>query len=153
MKQTELLWAGALLATCVLSGCRSETLSPSAPTSRPGMRNIPELPSMPASIVDAPISYALEPALTALEQAVPRRFGDFDKRLQIPGNKRQQVAFAATRTPFLVKFDGEKQRFDARIARLQVPVSARHSNARPAMRGAQRATWTRRMHCGLHTTA
>ncbi len=72
------------------------------------MRNIPELPSMPVSIVDAPISYALEPALTALEQAVPTRFGDLDKRVQIPGNKRQQVAFAATRTPFAVKFDGQK---------------------------------------------
>lgn len=63
---------------------------------------------MPVSIVDAPISYALEPALTALEQAVPTRFGDLDKRVQIPGNKRQQVAFAATRTPFAVKFDGQK---------------------------------------------
>ncbi len=72
------------------------------------MRNIPELPSMPVSIVDAPISYALEPALTALEQAVPRRFGSLDKRVQIASNKRQQVAFAATRTPFAVTFDGER---------------------------------------------
>ncbi|WP_309673184.1 DUF4403 family protein [Gemmatimonas sp.] len=108
MKQTDLLWGVALLATGALSACRSESLTPSAPTSRPGMRNIPELPSMPVSIVDAPISYALEPALTALEQAVPTRFGDLDKRVQIPGNKRQQVAFAATRTPFAVKFDGQK---------------------------------------------
>lgn len=72
------------------------------------MRNIPELPSMPVSIVDAPISYALEPALTALEQAVPRRFGSLDRRVQIASNKRQQVAFAATRTPFAVTFDGER---------------------------------------------
>ena len=72
------------------------------------MRNIPELPSMPVSIVDAPISYALEPALTALEQAVPRRFGSLNKRVQIASNKRQQVAFAATRTPFAVTFDGER---------------------------------------------
>ncbi|WP_373065541.1 DUF4403 family protein [Gemmatimonas sp.] len=108
MKHTELLWGLALLATCALSACRSETLTPSAPTSRPGQRKIPELPSVPVSIVDAPISYALEPALTALEQAVPRRFGSLDKRLPIPSSKRQQLAFAATRTPFLVKFDGQK---------------------------------------------
>lgn len=63
---------------------------------------------MPVSIVDAPISYALEPALTALEQAVPRRFGSLDRRVQIASNKRQQVAFAATRTPFAVTFDGER---------------------------------------------
>ncbi len=63
---------------------------------------------MPVSIVDAPISYALEPALTALEQAVPRRFGDLEKRIPIKSNKRQQVAFSATRTPFTVKFDGQK---------------------------------------------
>lgn len=72
------------------------------------MRNIPELPSMPVSIVDAPISYALKPALAALEQAVPRRFGSLDRRVQIAGNTRQQVAFAATRTPFAVTFDGER---------------------------------------------
>ncbi len=108
MKLSKRVWGGALLATGALSACRSESLTPSAPTSRPGQRKIPELPSMPVSIVDAPISYALEPALTALEQAVPRRFGDLDKRMPIPSNKRQQVAFSATRTPFAVKFDGTK---------------------------------------------
>ncbi len=108
MKHTVLLWGTALLATCALSACRSDSLTPEAPTSRPGQRQIPELPSMPVSIVDAPISYALEPALTALEQAVPTRFGSLDKRIQIQSNKRQQVAFVATRTPFAVTFDGEK---------------------------------------------
>ena len=108
MTHAALRWIGVVLASGALSGCRSETLTSSAPTARPGMRNIPELPSMPASVVDAPISYALAPALTALEQAVPRRFGDVDKRLPIPGNTRQQVAFAATRTPFVVTFNGEQ---------------------------------------------
>lgn len=98
----------ALLATGIVSACGSESLTPAAPTARPGMRRIPELPSVPVSIVDAPISYALEPALVALEQTVPTRFGGLDKRIQIASNKRQQVAFVATRTPFAVKFDGEK---------------------------------------------
>ena len=108
MKRTYFLLGVALVTACALSGCRSESLTPSAPTSRPGMRKIPELPSMPVSVVDAPISYALEPALIALEQSVPRRFGNLDKRMKIPSNARREVAFAATRTPFLVKFDGQK---------------------------------------------
>ena len=107
-KHPERLWAGALLAMCALSACRNESLTPSAPTSRPGMRQIPELPSMPVSSVDAPISYALGPALTALEQAVPKRFGSLTQRIPIAGNTRQHVAFAATRTPFRVTFDGEQ---------------------------------------------
>ncbi len=108
MNRTCVVLASLLIGIAGLSACSAESLSPSKPTARPGMRNIPALPSMPVSVVDAPISYALAPALTALEQAVPRRFGDIERRIQIPSNKRQQVAFAATRTPFAVRFDGER---------------------------------------------
>ena len=46
--------------------------------------------------------------LTALEQSVPRRFGDMTNRIAVPSNTRQSVAFAATRTPFAVAFDGTR---------------------------------------------
>ena len=115
-KHPERQWASALLAMCVLSACRSESLTASAPTSRPGLHRIPELPSIPVSIVDAPISYALEPALNALERAVPKRFGRLDQRRQIAGNRRQYVAFEATRAPFQVKFDGKQLTFTTTVS-------------------------------------
>ncbi|MEQ1693200.1 MAG: DUF4403 family protein [Gemmatimonas sp.] len=94
-----------------LSGCGSDALSPAAPTaavlaSGPVARKV--LPPISPSVVDAPISYALEPMLVALEQSVPRSFGNLTKRITMPSNKRQSFAFAATRTPFSVDFDGTR---------------------------------------------
>ena len=99
--------AGAVL----LTGCGSDALSPRAPEaatlgSGPVARKV--LPPISPSIVDAPISYALEPMLTALEQSVPRRFGDMQKQITVPSNTRQSFAFTATRTPFNVEFDGTR---------------------------------------------
>lgn len=94
----------------VLAGCGSDSLTPNAPTAaqlKEGPVARKTLPPIDPSVVDAPISYALEPMLTALEQSVPRRMGDIEKRVSIPTNKRQSVAFAATRTPFDVAFDGK----------------------------------------------
>ncbi len=96
----------ALIAA--LGACGTESLTPDAPRPREGAAAAPALPSMAASIVDAPISYALKPALEALERAVPQTFGSFDKRLTVKSNRRQQVAFEATRTPFDVAFDGRR---------------------------------------------
>ncbi len=92
----------------LLAACGTDTLQ--APAPRPGRAVVAadSLPAMGLSVVDTPIRYALEPALAALEQAVPRRFGDIEKRIGIPSNSRQQVAFQATRTPFRVAFDGQE---------------------------------------------
>lgn len=92
-------------------GCGTSDLAPIAP--RPLANSLattilPALPPLPPSVVDAPISYALAPALDALERAVPRTFGDIEHRIVIPGNTRQQVAFFAKRTPFSVAFDGHR---------------------------------------------
>ena len=57
------------------------------------------------SVVEAPILYDLAPALSKLESAVPRNFGDIEARIQSE-NKRMRFAFAATRTPFDVIVDG-----------------------------------------------
>lgn len=99
----------AVVGLVWLVGCGSSALSPDAPAAVRAMRTgatRPTLPPIAPSIVDAPISYALAPALRALEQSVPRKFGDINTRIAIPNNTRQSVAFAATRTPFDVRFDG-----------------------------------------------
>src|SRR5262245_29887107 len=43
-------------------------------------------------------------ALHALEQTVPRRFGNITQRLPIPGSKRKSYAFQVEREPFSVAF-------------------------------------------------
>lgn len=92
----------------LLAACSSERISPIAPLAKGVAKARDTLPDMPLSVVDAPISYALAPAVQALENAVPRRFGDIEKRLTVGSNTRQQIAFAATRTPFEVSFDGRR---------------------------------------------
>ncbi|MCC6241700.1 MAG: DUF4403 family protein [Gemmatimonadaceae bacterium] len=99
------------LVWMVAAGCGSDQLAPAAPSSVAAntaavARSAP--PPLSPSIVDAPIRYALEPVLTALEAAVPRRFGDIDRRIRVPSNRRQSFAFAASRTPFTVAFDGTR---------------------------------------------
>ena len=95
-----------LVSCLTLAACGTETLEVPAPVARTTFVAPVALPAMSPSVVDAPISYALEPALNALEQAVPRRFGNINRRIPIQSNSRQQVAFEATRTPFRVAFDG-----------------------------------------------
>lgn len=68
------------------------------------------LPTLPLSLVDAPITYDLGPALAALEAAVPRRLGDINVRRRSATNRRVNTAFAAEREPFTVRFDGNTVR-------------------------------------------
>lgn len=58
------------------------------------------------SVIESEVRYDLAPALAALEQAVPRRFGDIGQRLDVETNRRLHVAFAATRAPFRIDIDG-----------------------------------------------
>lgn len=71
---------------------------------------VDSLPLLPPSIVDAPITYDLTPAIAALESAVPRRFGDINDRRRTGSNRRVHTAFAAEREPFNVRFDGNTVR-------------------------------------------
>jgi hypothetical protein len=66
------------------------------------------LTPLPESVIDAPIAFSMDNALAALERAVPTQFGDIEKRIANPNNTRQHFAFAATRTPFEVKLDGQR---------------------------------------------
>lgn len=64
------------------------------------------LPTLPPSLVDAPITYDLSPAIAALEASVPVRFGDINDRKRSTTNRRVATAFAAEREPFKLRFDG-----------------------------------------------
>jgi hypothetical protein len=66
------------------------------------------LPPAPPSVIASEIRYELAPALEAMEKAVPRRFGDIGKRLQAGDNRRAHFAFAASRAPFRISFDGRR---------------------------------------------
>lgn len=104
IRSANALLLASVAGVAVLAGCQPERLQTAAPKAvSDDMRPLP-MPELPQSVVDAPITYALDPALSALERAVPLRFGDLEKRIQIPSNKRQQIAFVAERTPFDISF-------------------------------------------------
>jgi hypothetical protein len=63
-------------------------------------------PPLPASIVEAPITYDLSGALDSLERAMPRTYGDITQRLQAGNNRRAHFAYAIARSPFKVNVDG-----------------------------------------------
>lgn len=63
---------------------------------------------LPPSVVESQIRYELAPALSALERAVPRTFGDINTRLQVPTNRRVRIAFAARRSPFTISVDSQR---------------------------------------------
>jgi hypothetical protein len=89
--------------TLVAVGCSGTSLKATPPRVVAGALEAPRLAALPPSVVDAPIAYELAPALKALEEAVPRNFGDINEKITNPSNTRQQFAFKATRTPFRVK--------------------------------------------------
>jgi hypothetical protein len=70
----------------------------------------PDLPEtsdpLPASVVEAPITYDMSSALDSLERAIPRRYGDITQKLQAGNNRRAHFAFAVARTPFRIRVDG-----------------------------------------------
>jgi hypothetical protein len=67
---------------------------------------VDSLPALPPSLVDAPITYDLTPAIEKLEASVPRKFGDINARKRSETNRRVNTAFTAERSPFQVRFDG-----------------------------------------------
>jgi hypothetical protein len=93
----------AIAASLLMSCGGDATVAPAMPKPRPGVWTVPVLPSMPVSVVDAPVTYAVEPLRKALEASVPRTFGSLDERVRIDG--RKSVAYAAVRTPFAVGFE------------------------------------------------
>ena len=68
------------------------------------------LPSLPPSLVDAPITYDVKPAFATLEAAVPRKLGDIEARKRSATNRRVNTAFAAERQPLQIKLEGSTVR-------------------------------------------
>ncbi len=65
------------------------------------------LSSLPPSLLVAPVVVDLAPAMAALEEAVPRRFGSLDERHPHPTNGRIHVAFEVERSPFTWSMVGD----------------------------------------------
>lgn len=93
------------LAALPLAGCdRKLDIEAPAPAIT---ADVDTLPSLPTSTLDIPLTYDLSPVVQALENAVPKKFGDLNKRHEIPGQPRMHVAFEAFRDPFRVSLDGQ----------------------------------------------
>ncbi len=100
-----------IIGLVLLAACESGTIAPAAPLAQvraTAVQRASNRPATEASIVDAPIAFARAPAIRALELSVPRKFGDTAQRIVVPTNTRQSFAFAATRTPFTVAFNGSR---------------------------------------------
>ena len=64
------------------------------------------IPPLPASVVEAPITYDMSGAMDSLERAIPRTYGDINQRMQAGTNRRAHFAFAVSREPFRLRVDG-----------------------------------------------
>ncbi|HUQ80628.1 MAG TPA: DUF4403 family protein [Gemmatimonadaceae bacterium] len=103
-RSTPLAAAAALLLACG----QASTVDAPAPIQVTG--GVDSLPVLPPSLVDAPITYDVSPAIARLEATVPTKFGDLEARRRHPTNRRMNSAFAAERAPFQVRLDGSTVR-------------------------------------------
>ena len=74
------------------------------------------LPPMPPSVIEAPVTYDLDPAIDSLEQAVPRVYGDLERRIVSAKNKRVSYSFLLRRSPFRVEVHGHTVAISAVVA-------------------------------------
>lgn len=64
------------------------------------------VPQLPASVVEAPITYDMSDAMDSLERAIPRNYGDIAQRFQAGENRRAHFAFSVSRSPFQLQMSG-----------------------------------------------
>jgi len=64
------------------------------------------MPPAAPSTIDAPVAYDVSAAVDSLEKAVPRTFGDIERRIQAGNNTRAHFAFIVSREPFRVRVNG-----------------------------------------------
>jgi hypothetical protein len=95
-------------ASILVLGCQVGSVD--APAPKLIADGVDSLPVLPPSLVDAPITYDLTPALKRLEGSVPTTFGDINARKRSTTNRRVNTAFAAEREPFKVRFEGSTVR-------------------------------------------
>jgi hypothetical protein len=97
---------GLRLAALVLAamGCGTEKVAPPVPHATSTW--VDTLPPVATSYLDVPVRYDLAPAMKWLESEVPRRIGDLEKRMAVPGKDRLHYAYTVERGPFRVDVDG-----------------------------------------------
>lgn len=78
-----------------------------APPPRVVADSLDATPVVPASSIEALVTYNLATAVDSLEAAVPRTYGDLEHRLPIARNTRASFAYAVSRSPFSVRFNGQ----------------------------------------------
>lgn len=73
----------------------------------PVLADLPDsIPPLPASVVEAPITYDMSGAMDSLERAIPKTYGNITQRMQAGANRRAHFAFAVSRAPFRLGLDG-----------------------------------------------
>jgi len=68
------------------------------------------------SIIEVPVEYDLGPALAWMETALPRRMGNLEERIEVPGNDRLSFAFSAERSPFRLSLNGATATLSAEVS-------------------------------------
>ena len=87
----------------VLASCAGGRVDAPEPA-RDFSRDTIVLPPLPPGTIVAPLTLDRESAVAALEQEVPRKFGDINQRIVLPDAARKSFAFEVTREPFKVTF-------------------------------------------------
>lgn len=107
-------WIWGLPLALTLS-CKSEPELLAPPPDR--LRSAPlELPpALPPTVVDLPLLIDLNTAVDLMENELPRRFGNAEKRIRIPGKKRGAFAYEIRRSPFEIKVQGDTFQIAATI--------------------------------------
>jgi len=78
-----------------------------APPPRVVVDSLEEIPKVPASTIEALVTYNLGPVVDSLEAVVPRTYGDIEHRLPIADSTRASFAYAVSRSPFRVRVTGQ----------------------------------------------
>ena len=103
------------LAILLALSCKSEKELLAPPPDR--LRSPPvELPAaLPPTIVDMPLLIDLNTAVEMMEHELPRRLGNSETRIPIPGKKRAAFAFEISRSPFEISIKGDTFQIAATI--------------------------------------
>lgn len=102
-----LLAGGALTAACGRDRPRATPRQDSAAHEAEEAAH-DSFPELPPSVIDVPVAYDIDPAIAALERAVPATVGNLDERRPVPGHPRLSYAFIAERSPFDVSVHGTR---------------------------------------------
>lgn len=105
---TKSRWTGFATAVALLlsmASCGGDRIDAPPPAVVTGVV-VESLPPVPPSRLEIPVRYDLEPALTWLENAVPKTIGKIEDKQAVKGNDRLHIAYEIVREPFKVEFLG-----------------------------------------------